>query len=203
MKKTKDEIFIFVLLFLCLSTIFLIIFYFYFDQELNDFYTTLGQLSLTDWRSVAHIGYGALGLILGYWYFIRKVKLEDTNSKKDRARKRFSYLYEEYCRGDELVNEILDLEVLNENDLKKKRNQIDRLFLSINNYLDCNDSLLGFSSDELESLLAVHSFINSSEIIFEMKFDNLQKSDTANEYDKYCDVIQDARTICLQKEESL
>lgn len=158
----------------------------------------LCAMTLSDWKDIATIFYGAIGLMPGYRYFDKRVIIDRKEAKDERARKRISYIYDELNNADKVTDLILNREVKNDDDLQKARAKLDKIFILITTYLDSNNSLLGFDSDELEIILTVHSFIIHSDIIFKIKY-----SDLSAEKIEYMNVIQEARTICIQKIETL
>lgn len=201
MKKEYDNLFLFIYTSVCLSLIFTKMTMYFFSDYLVFILSEISKLKLEEWRSIAIILYGAIGLLLGYWYFSKKISFERKNLKDDRARRRLSFLYDEFCKGDELINKIFDKDISDESELKQVRVKIDRIFQSINIYLDNNETLLGFTGGEIKSLLKVHSFIVNNHQLFKAELRFIKKDDLSVEYEKYLDIILDARSICLQKEE--
>lgn len=186
--------------FLSISFIF---FSFFFKEQLSYLIDIMSSLNLEDWRSIATIVYGIIGLSLGYWYFNKKIEIDKNDLRNDRSRNRLTFIYDELNRTDKLTSMILDLDISSNESLSKIRAQLDRMFLLINLYLDNNENLLGFSDDEIKSIIAVHSFIINSEILSSLEFKDLKKEECSKEDVKYIEILQEARTILLQKIESV
>ena len=203
MKKSKDNVFLFYIMFFAFLSISFIFFSFFFKEQLSYLIDIMSSLNLEDWRSIATIVYGIIGLSLGYWYFNKKIEIDKNDLRNDRSRNRLTFIYDELNRTDKLTSMILDLDISSNESLSKIRAQLDRMFLLINLYLDNNENLLGFSDDEIKSIIAVHSFIINSEILSSLEFKDLKKEECSKEDVKYIEILQEARTILLQKIESV
>ncbi len=177
--------------------------YFSTDFQPHKVLERLSTLGLQDWQAISGIFYGAIGLFLGYLFFNKRVTIDNRNLVNDRVRKRLSYIYDEFNRADTISEMILDITIRNDDDLNQARAGLDKKLTLINAYLDNNDKLLKFNAEELNSILKVHSFISNSEIIFSLDYKTLKKTDRSGERLRYLDIIQEARTICLQKMESV
>lgn len=164
--------------------------------------TSLSQMEIRDWQSASSIIYGALGLILGYLFFHKRVIIDNQNHEHDRIRSRLSYIYEEFKRVDDLANQIFSREAKDDIKLCEVRSKLDKTLILMNEFLDNNDKLMKFNSDELESILKVHSVISNSNVISEVNHRVLEEADITEERLLFSDAIQEARTICLQKMES-
>jgi len=171
--------------------------FFFIQKAVN----TLLDLNLKEWQALATIVYGAVALSLGYIYFSRKLTVDNEVSANDRARKRLIYLLEQLDRIDAIAIKILNLDFDNNKHLKRAREELDRVLLLIDLYLDNNDKLLKLTTKELDVMVKVHSYISNSVIISEMTYDDLSETNCIEEYYSYIDVTQDARSVCLQKEE--
>lgn len=180
------------------------IFYCYFsgNSYIHVLISKFLEFKLVDVKNIATIVYGFIAILIGYFYFYKRIKIDEEKAKNDRVRSRLNYLYDELNRADEIIDIILSGAIQNEDDLNQSRRKLDNMLILFGVYLENHDKLIGFNSDELKSLLQVHSFISQSEIISERDLKELKESDLATEKLKYLDCIQEARTICLQKLES-
>ncbi|MCP5245193.1 MAG: hypothetical protein H6937_04270 [Burkholderiales bacterium] len=164
----------------------------------------ISVFTLTEWQQIAIISYGGIGITLGFLYFVLKIIIDTENAKKDRIRNRLLYIHEELIQTDKLIEQILNFQINDENELKKIRFEINKKFsLLINNYIENNDKLIGFTNEELDSIIAVHSFVDKSKIISNEELNSLKESNVSAERLDYLDVFLEATTMCMQKLENL
>lgn len=189
---------IFVLLVLC--GFILLIGYFYSTYNCKQ----VSEVTLTEWQQLSNLTYGAFGIILGYLYFSSKVVIDRDIAKKDRARNRIAYIREELIQIDKLIEQILIYDIKNADELSKIRLEIDKRFmLLMNNYLENNENLIGFTNNELNSIVTLNSFVTNSKIISEVELDSLTKIACSKERLEYLSVFYEATGMCMQKIENL
>jgi hypothetical protein len=75
--------------------------------------------------------------------------------------------------------------------------------LLMNNYLENNENLIGFTNNELNSIVTLNSFVTNSKIISEVELDFLTKIARSKERLEYLSVFYEATGMCMQKIENL
>lgn len=165
---------------------------------INKLQWILGK-SLDDWYKSASILYGALGLYLGYLFFIKKNEFDNDILRNEKSSKFVQYIYDEINNADKIVSIILKADLTSQQELDSARAKLDTMFLSLNNLLDNNDALLRFTSDELDTIIKLHSHISNNNIIFNADLDKITIDDANKEKLNYIPVLQEARSTCLQK----
>ena len=143
---------------------------------------------------------GSVGLYLGYLYY----RLQNTfflkNEEKQRKRVRLDHIMDELNKIDSHVRIFFKPEKFSDADLLNDAKEgLERGFLSISIYLEQNEKLLGFSGDELKKLVSVASFIENEKVA-SCKYDEDRKILEGKKY-RYIQVIQEARSVCVQKME--
>ncbi len=152
------------------------------------------------YRTFNIILYGT-GLWLGYKYYKLRQEFDLENAKKERIRGRLKYILDELGKVDEYVNTILSSSKKEE--VIEAKAKLSRAFELINVFLEKNEDLLKLSGEELESIAMVNSFIENSYVIFPIKEENLTPEKRHEEMLSYIPIIQEARTVCLQKAENV
>jgi hypothetical protein len=168
-----------------------------------EIFSGLTSMVLKDWQAITSIIYGASGLLLGYSFFKARVGIDSKNSEDERVRKRLLYVFDEINQSDDTADLIWNLDVKNQKELEQARRKLDKKLALMTVYLDNNDTLLKLNESELQTVVKVHSIFNSSKVLSEVNFQELRKSNRSSDQLDFSDAIQEARTICLQKIETL
>jgi len=145
-----------------------------------------------------------MGIGLGFYYFFRKNRLESEGKIRDRCFGRIEELHKQLNSYDSAVDNILALKVTSQPELDSSRHTVRRSFEIVNVILDVDTALLTWSDDELRSILQVNSFVDKSDLIMNVSFEELKCSEILKvEYEKYLDYLQEARKTCLSKSDKL
>lgn len=165
----------------------------------------ISNITLQEWQQLSNLVYGASGIMLGYLYFKSKIAIDEDYAKKDRIRNRITYIREELIQVDKLIDQILQLQINDKDELTRVRLEIDKRFmLLMNNFIESNSDLIGFEKNELDSIVALNSFVSNSAIISEIDLSLLKnESNRSSERIKYLEKLYEATTMCMLKIENL
>lgn len=149
-------------------------------EDARNYYTIISSIST--------VLTGLGGIFLGYHYF--------TNKKvNDRA----NIIIEQLNKYDESVDEILNLRIESQSILNQKRQKIERNFEIIECIIDNNTSLLNYSKKELKAILDVNAYVDKSDVIMRISYEELNRVDLGSTKTEYIGKIQEARKICYLK----
>ena len=162
-------------------------------SDARNYYTVLS--------SVASIVTGSLGLILGYMYFKMRNEFESNSNLSNRMRGRTQLIIEQLNKYDEQVDEILSGRCTLDDDLKRHRGKIERLFEIVEILIDNNEKLLKFTEDDIKTVMYVNSFVEQTPEIMEFNIIELEKSNLSDLRQTYIEKIQDARRMLFLKTE--
>ena len=146
--------------------------------------------------SIAGVIFSIAGLILGYVYYIHKIRTDEKNALTERKRIRIEMLINELRNYDELVNDFFS-KGTQTIPLKKIREKIVRSGDYISTMLNLGEALFGFSDEDIKKIIRVHSFIEQNNIL--MEDDNLELIDLELIKNDYYDYLQAARLVCFNK----
>jgi hypothetical protein len=162
-------------------------------SDARNYYTVLS--------SVSSIVTGFLGLILGYMYFKMRNEFESNSSLSNRMRGRTQLIIEQLNKYDEQVDEILSGRCTLDEELKRYRGKIERLFEIVEILIDNNEKLLKFTEDDIKTVMYVNSFVEQTPEIMEFNIIELGKSNLSDLRQTYIEKIQDARRMLFLKTE--
>jgi hypothetical protein len=198
--KKKLLIFIVVILLLFVVTLpFLNNYCFQFFDKLlqyikmeKDYYSSISY--------IVSINVGIFGLLLGFFYFHNRRKIDIDIKERELRSKRIEILINNIDEYDRLVHHILNKTVKDNLDLKKTRYDIHRIFEIIGSYLDLGYSLYGMTKINVRKIVKIYSFIDKSPLIMDITFNELARtSDKIFEAEKkeYQKLVKIARICCL------
>lgn len=154
----------------------------------NDYYSVLSS-----WCTFT---LGSFGLILGFFYYIHKIKVEADASSIERKRKRLDDLIAKLDLYNTRVLSIINSCFTNPQDLTQLRSEIEYSYDSIVIMLELNQELLGLNESDAKTILKVTSFVDKSAI---MRGNYIStKTITSSIKDDYNNLIQDARRVCYK-----
>ncbi len=166
-------------------------------------FTELTKMKISDWGQIATILYGGMALVLGYYFYKSKNRLDEETASSERKRARINFIYEELANACELVQRILKNQIEDELVLSGVRSRISVMMSMINDQLENNDPLLGFDDEELTKIIKVNSYVDNSKCISVTSLNDLKSSNLIKEWANFVEINQEARTICLLRAENL
>jgi len=145
---------------------------------------------------------GIVGICLGFFYYFHKKEVDDSKSEADRRRARINLIIEQLNKFDDSVDEIVSKRVEDCKRLNYLRSKIERGPEIINALIDNRDKLnLGFSDEDIMTIVQVFSYVEKSDVINSMGFDELKVTELKYIKSDYIDKIQEARIVCYLKTE--
>jgi hypothetical protein len=156
-------------------------------DEARNYYTVLSSCA------------AAFGLILGFAYYIHKLRVDKTGAEQERKRRRIDHLIKELETYDDLVDEILGFRISSVADLERTRSKISRSYETITTMLTHRTKLLGFSDEDAQTILRVHSFVEQNSLLMLADLQDLRREELSSVKNAYVDLIQEARKICYDK----
>jgi hypothetical protein len=156
----------------------------------RDYYTLLSS-------SITFI-LGTIALILGYFYYIDKLKFETMVSEIERRRKRLDDLILEINSFDDAVDDLLYYRFKNPEELKQIRSRVSRSFETIEIMLELSTKLLGLTESDMQTIIKVNSFVDKNDLLMHTPYAQLDELSLSSLKDNYVDLIQDARRVCYK-----
>lgn len=162
----------------------------YSIQTATNYYTIIFNLLL--------ISSAIVGLVLGYFHFENRKEFDNTLIRSECKRNYLNYLLGLINKYDENVDKIMFTQLEHQQDLNLTRTEIGRCFDNISIMLEENQTLLGFSDEDLISVIQIHSFVDKNDDLMREDIDKFQTVDFNIIRDEFKPLIQDARRSCYK-----
>lgn len=160
-------------------------------SELQNYYSIV--------YSVLTVIMGIAGLILGYFYFDNRKKVDHEDREREHTRKRLEAIIEEFNAYDKYVHRILGFSIRDPQELNELRIEIERTFEVVQDMLDQWQSLLKFDQGDVRAIIKVNSFVDQSEPIMRKEFAKLSLAELYPIKDEYLELVRVARRTCYLK----
>jgi predicted transcriptional regulator len=168
-------------------------------HQLNDL--TSARNYYTILSSISGIVTGFLGLLLGYIYFDRKNKLDETAKNRERRLNRLQFVIDQLNKYDDQVDEIISSRVTDVESLSRCRSRILRYFENVQILIEHNEILLGLCDDDLFHIMRVNSYVEQSVEIMETNFEVLKSLNLATVRATHIENIFEAKRVCYLRME--
>lgn len=136
----------------------------------------------------------AAGLLAGIFYFYKRLSVENNRDKVSRIREHSKILLSLIDDYDKCITSSINNQAMKTMG-KTRRDEISRLYRSIQHFLESNQNLIGFKEVEIQDLMEFHSIIDNSKLSRGKTAQGSQSS-VKTEYAK---ALKKAREICWKK----
>jgi hypothetical protein len=183
------------ILIIILLTIIILYFYIVFPAYVKR-YTSLPEI-----KDYCAILTSVSAILLGIFYYFHKLNTEDSHKKKEIRKQRLNLLLTELNTFDNHVDQLLNKQFKDDSTLSFLRNKISRSFEIIEILIKQNRKELTLSTKDIDTILEVNSFIDKSEIIMRIPYEDISQLSLYEIKDIYIEKIKDAKRLCFIRSE--
>lgn len=170
---------------------------FLLPKRLNDLNESRNYFS--SFQSIITIIVSIFGLILGYFYYNNRKKVDSNNALESRRKFYLDKLFEQINKYDHSILLILTNAGIKDEVLKLNRVIIEQTWDIIEAMIEPQISLLNFSESELEVIIKLNSFVDQNDLILHSDFKNVTPQDLNNIKSVYQELLKAVRLLCLKK----
>lgn len=142
---------------------------------------------------------GFMGLMLGYFYYIDKMKKDAAKSKKETKNIQIKELIEELKDYDRIADDLLLKNYTTEIELRRARSFLIKQYDIIETLLENNEILFEFTKNELSYFSRVYSLIEKSESLMRIPIEEYREISFCGQRDEYNDAFRKVIKNCYNK----